>query len=207
MIQEEVTRPDPLRYFDVLGKQGDWLLVDLCNSLEGWVFAPSIAGLNLDVDMDVLPVLTPPATPAILQTMLPANQASLDQAKRTLVAFFELLYDKNYEEAAKIFGGGYGIAIMWNPDVDPDDHPTLLMRACEWNGFQCFVRVDRIANAAQISPMEYRFTVEFVNEDGTLYQRRDAQDNKVSQFIFKVVRDCNGKYLVVTWPFYEQYGV
>ena len=56
-------KTDPLAFFDVLGKQGDWLSVDLCNNAQGWVFSPAINDVNMDVNLDDLPVLAPPATP------------------------------------------------------------------------------------------------------------------------------------------------
>ncbi|MGW8227051.1 MAG: hypothetical protein ACWGOY_15020, partial [Anaerolineales bacterium] len=43
----------------------------------------------------------------------------------------------NYERAAELFGGSYEILQTMNPDIDPDDHLTLLRHACEGNGFQC----------------------------------------------------------------------
>ena len=205
-IQVEITKTDPLRFLDVLGIQGDWLLVDLCNDLQGWVFAPSVASMNIEIDTDQLPIIDPPATPANPPTAAPLLENSMDEARATLTRFIDFLNRKEYKAAAQIFSGGYGIAIMWNSDVDPNDHAELLMRACEWNGFQCFLRINRIVEEKQVSPMEYYFVLEFLRPDGELYQRNDAQNQPITRFGFRVVRDCDGRFLVVTWPFYEQYG-
>ena len=207
-FQGTIVKPDPLTFFNVLGKYNDWLLADLCNGKQGWIFAPAIADLNLDVALDDLPLITPVQTPAKPAASLSQNKSSaaVDQASKTLISFFDLLNNQNYAEAVQLFAGGYGAAINWNPDVDPEDYPALLERACEWNGFQCFLRVSKIINAEQVSPMEFHFIVELINPDGSLYQRRGVNDTTVTQFLFRVARDCNGKYFVVDWPFYEQYS-
>jgi hypothetical protein len=206
-FQGKINKPNPITFLDVLGKHGDWLLVDLCNGMQGWVFGPAIDRMNLEVEMDDLPLLTPAPPSMTLPTSPPQNKKeAIDQASKTLVTFFDLLYNKKYEQATKLFGGGYGVVINWNSDVDPDDYPALLMKGCEWNGFVCSLRIGKIIEAKQISPMEYHFIVEFIKDDGSLYQRRGANDTTVSQFLFRVARDCNGEYFVVDWPFYEQYG-
>ena len=205
----KLVKPFPFLFFEVLGKQGDWLLVDLCENKQGWVFAPAIANINLDVVLDDLAVITPPPPSGISPTGLPDNQNedSIDQARKTLVTFFDHLYNKNYSDAVEVFGGGYGIVINWNSDVDPSDYPTLLMRGCEVNGFQCFLRVNRIIEEVQVSAMEYHFTVEFIMSDGTIYQRSGPNEETITQFTFRVARDCNGSFYVIDWPFYEQaYG-
>lgn len=201
-------KTNPISFLNVLGKHGDWLLIDLCDNNQGWVFAPAIARINFDVTMDDLPEIIPPPPSTVLQATLPLIESAdaIDQANKTLVEFFDHLYEKNYAEAVKVFAGGYGVAINWNSDVDPYDYPTLLMRACEWNGFHCFLRIGKTIKGEQISPMEFHFIVEFINEDGSLYNRRGPDDAEISQFGFRVVRDCDGNYYAVDWPFYEQYG-
>jgi hypothetical protein len=192
-------KDDPLASFDILEKQGDWLLVDLCNNERGWIFAPAIDDINIHLDSDDFPV-TPGVSPTNLA--LPIDKGSINQAKDTLINFFDLLYYKKYEEAAEIFTGGYGMIIMWNPDVNPQDHSSLLKTACEYNDFQCSLRVSQVVKEEQISRMEYHFTVEFIKEDESIYERPDNNGEMVSQFLLHVVKDCNGKYFVVDWPFY-----
>ena len=194
-------KQDPLVLFDVLQKQGDWLLVDFCNNQQGWIFGPAIADTNIHVDSENLPVA--PGTQEILPTVpIVANNESRERAKNVLVSFFDHLSSKKYAEASKVFSGGYGMILMWHPDVDTQDYPTLLRTACELDEFQCSLRVSRVVAEQQISPMEYHFIVEFVTETGNPYQRSNNNDVLVSQFLFRVVKDCNEKYYVVDWPFY-----
>jgi hypothetical protein len=120
-----IIKDNPLTLFDILDKQGDWLLVDFCHNKQGWIFAPAIDDINIHLDSDDFPV-TPEASQAKLTS--PANQSSINQAKDTLISFFDLLYNKEYEEAAELFSGGYGMIIMWNPDIDPQDHTSLLKK-------------------------------------------------------------------------------
>ena len=204
----EISKPDSIAFFEILGKYQDWLLVDLCNDQQGWVFAPATDPSNLMFDPDRLPLITPQPTllPSAASTAADQASALLDQAGETLVSFFELLNLKNYQKAVDLFGGGYGIVINWNPEVDPNDAEELLSRGCEFNSFECFLRLNRIVNAEQVSPLEYHFTVEFLNPDGSIHQRRGMDGMMITQFLFRVVRDCSGKFLVVDWPFYEQYG-
>jgi len=199
VTQSQLFKSNPLAFYKILGKQGDWLLVDLCNDRSGWLFAPAIHDVNIHINSDALSITTPVVTPAVSAENVSLGNAK--EAKRTLVSFFNLLYERNYEEAARMFGGGYGTIIMWNPDLDAMDYPGLLKRACEQDGFRCFFRIKRIVKTEQISSMEYLFTVEFMKEDGSLYRFGNPQDNN-SKFSFRVVRDCDGRYLVVDWPIY-----
>lgn len=65
---------------------------------------------------------------------------------------------------------------MWNEDVDPLDTPTLLMRGCEWNGFLCSVRVRQVLEVEALSIKEYRVTVNFKNQDGSLFGLHNLAD-------------------------------
>jgi hypothetical protein len=190
-------KKDPLAFFDVLEKQGDWLLVDFCNHQQGWVFAPAIDDTNIHMNSENLPM-----SPDPLEISPTVDSVSIEHAKNTLISFFDYLSGKEYDEASKVFSGGYGLILMWNPDVDKQDYPALLRTACEFNDFQCSLRISRVVGEQQISPMEYHFNVEFIRDDGSLYQRPDSNDVMVSQFLFRVVKDCNERYFVVDWPFY-----
>ena len=195
-----IVKNDPLAFFDILEKEGDWLFVDLCNDRKGWVFAPAIDDINIHLDSDDFPgsaVVSP------TQQTPRTDKRAIEQAKNTLTNFFDLLYEKKYAEAAELFSGGYGMIIMWNSNVDPQDHASLLSTACEFNDFQCSLRISRVVEEEGISPMEYNFIVEFIREDGSIYQRPDSNGAETSQFSFRVVKDCNDKYFVVDWPFYS----
>lgn len=194
-----IIKNDHLAFFDIIKKEGDWFLVGLCNDQLGWVFAPAIDDINIHLDPDDFP-----ATAGVSPTQQTprTDKRAIEQAKNTLTSFFDLLYQKKYPEAAELFSGGYGMIIMWNSIVDPQDHSSLLSTACEFNDFQCSLRISRVVEEEQISPMEYNFIVEFIREDGSIYQRPDNNGAESSQFSFRVVKDCNEKYFVVDWPFY-----
>jgi hypothetical protein len=47
-------------------------------------------------------------------------------AQYALMEFMENLHSRKYDEAARIYGGSYQTMINHNPDVDPNNHATLL---------------------------------------------------------------------------------
>lgn len=197
-----LVKENPIAFFDVLDKQGDWLLIDLCNNQQGWAFAPAIDDMNIHLYPYYLPTspVSQELTPTTIVSM--AEHESMEQAKDTLTSFFDYLYHKKYDEASKIFSGGYGVILRLDANLDAQDYPSLLKIACEDDVFQCALRVSQVVKEEQISPMEYHFTVELIKEDGSLYQRPDNKNVMTSQFLFRVVKDCDGKYFVVDWPFY-----
>ena len=141
------------------------------------------------------------ATPA--PTSLPAT---IGEAHQTLIRFFALLNEKNYTEADALYGGSYEGLQDNNPGVDPSDHVKLLENACEINGHQCL-----LTSAVTFKSLEgdtYIFQVEFSNPDGSLFVRgpccgaNETDMPPVSQFEYKVMRNANGKFLVMELPPY-----
>ncbi|GAB4473016.1 MAG: hypothetical protein Kow0088_07990 [Anaerolineales bacterium] len=97
------------------------------------------------------------------------DPASLDAAKQALVAYFEALKSGDYRAVVELYGGSYDVLKDMNQDISPDDHFALWARACEQNGFVCDLQIKNWVNAAQLSPEEFRLTVELQNPDGTLF--------------------------------------
>jgi len=70
------------------------------------------------------------------------------------------------------------------------------------------LRVRNVIEEKQISPFEYQFLVEFVTSDGSLFVRgpccgASATDMPPqSQFVYTVVRDCEGTFRVRDLPVY-----
>lgn len=204
----------PQKKYTVIGKHVDWWLVDLGNNESGWVYAPinetRFVG-NVEAVADVVSPSTP--TPEIILACTPTNKnetsaKGLEKAHNILIKFFELLNNREYEKAAALYGGEYQGLRDWNPLLDPQDHAALLKNACELNGLQC-LRVKRIVDEKVVSVAEYRFTVEFMNEDGSLFVLgpccgANATDMpSQSQFdYYRVIRDCTGKFLVLDLPVY-----
>jgi hypothetical protein len=207
-LQEAVTLSDQGLSYSVLGNHGDWWLVDLGNQLQGWVFGPVYKDNNFILgdaenelpDIKVSPAVTLLPTEPSLNSMADPTE----EAGHTLAAFFSFLHDHDYKNAAGLFGTSLNWLIMWNPDVDPSNHAALLEAGCETNGFDC-LQLNRVVKSSRISDMEYLFTVEFLDDKGNIYQFRGPVDANVTpptQFQFRVVRGCDGRYFVVTYPIY-----
>jgi Tol biopolymer transport system component len=108
---------------------------------------------------------------------IPPSQYSSDQppfymesARQALLAFFSLLHDGRYAEAVAYYGGSYSVLRDWNPLVAPDDYAALLRNACTSNGLRC-LPIKRIVLEKALSAKEYRFAVEFMEDDGSLFVR------------------------------------
>ncbi|WP_026370173.1 hypothetical protein [Kallotenue papyrolyticum] len=94
----------------------------------------------------------------------------LQRAHTTLLSFFTALHEGNYAQAAQYYGGSYDILRTWNPDTAPDDYAGLLAGGCEANGLQC-LKIKKIVREQATAAREFRFLVEFANEDGTTFRR------------------------------------
>jgi len=144
--------------------------------------------------------MPPTATP------VPSTPNDLESAREALIAFFSLLHAGRYSEATDYYGGTYDILRDWNPDVDEDDHATLFKRGCTGNGLQC-LRIRIIVCEEQVSPTEFRFMVEFMNEDGTVFVRGPccgASEEDMppqTQFTF-TAKKVDNRFLVQDLPVY-----
>lgn len=131
----------------------------------------------------------------------------IEKAHNTLLSFFELLNQREYEKAAALYGGDYQGLRDWNSLLDPQDHVALLTNGCEINGLKC-LRVKSIVDEKALSLAEYHFTVEFMNQDGSLFVRGPCCGGNAtdfppeSQFAYTVIRNCDGEFLVRELPVY-----
>ena len=204
---------DSQKKYSVIGKHIDWWLVDLGNNRSGWVYAP-VNVTRFFGNANAVPELESPPTPTpeIIPACTPAtnNETSLEgieKARNTLVSFFELLHQREYEEAAVLYGGDYQGLRDNNPIIDPQDYPALLTNGCELNGLQC-LPVKRIVDEQAVSWTEYQFTVEFMSQDGSLFVRGPCCGGNAtdfppeSQFAYTVIRNCAGEFLVLELPVY-----
>jgi hypothetical protein len=116
--------------------------------------------------------------------------------------FFLLLHDERYAEAVNYYGGSYDVLKDWNPEVS--DPATLFKNGCTINGLQC-LRIKSLWPADLVSPTEFRFTVEFMNADGTTYTRGPccgATDTPPqTQFVY-TVKKVGDEFLVQELPVY-----
>ena len=129
----------------------------------------------------------------------------LQNAEQAILDFLEELNEGNYKEAAELYGGGYEIMIDHNPSLDPNNHAELIQNACAINGAQC-LKVESVALDHKAAVNEYIFLVEFLNADGSLFVLgpccggNETDTPPRSSFAFTVVKDNEGKFLVMDMP-------
>jgi hypothetical protein len=129
----------------------------------------------------------------------------VESAQQTLISFFSYLHDGEYKQASALYGGMYHSLRDLNPRIDPDDHSALFKNVCTVNGAQC-LEVLQATLLEQPSPSEFRFIVQFSNEDGSLYSRgpccgEDSPNNIAqTEFIYTVRLACTGNYQVLELP-------
>ena len=80
---------------------------------------------------------------------------------------------EDYQDAADHYGGSYEDLTRLYPDIDPLDKAALLQRACIEEEFYC-LRVRQVLSGEVVrdngAPTNfYRYEVEFLNRDGTLF--------------------------------------
>jgi hypothetical protein len=119
----------------------------------------------------------------------PASQ-SLEHARNLLVRYFKLLHDGYYDEAVNLYADGYDTLAEWNPDVPANHYGQLLASACELQ-LRC-LEVRRVVRSTVISSSQFDFTIEFRNDDGTLFKRgpccgaTEKEMPTVTQFTYRV---------------------
>ena len=199
-----------MKYF-VIGKHVDWWLIDLGNHQSGWIYAP-VSVTRFVGNVAAVPEIASPSTPTPIRiaACTPANTTEtpaegMEKARSALVRVFEHLNHQEYEKAAPLYGGEYQGLREWNPLIDPQDHAALLKSGCEINGLQC-LQIKRIVDEKVVSLAEYHFKVEFVNENGSLFVLGPCCGGNAtdmpprSQFDYRVIRNCEGKFLVLELP-------
>lgn len=133
-----------------------------------------------------------------------ANDGS---AYSILLQFFDHLHTGRYEEAVKLYGGSYQLMVDQNPAIDPADHVELMKSACTVNGAQC-LQVKVAGIESKPSPNEYLFTVQFQNDDGSLFElgpccgASEAEQPSVSLFEIRVLQVAEGEFRVLDMPPY-----
>lgn len=143
--------------------------------------------------------------PSLNGTPKPFSDQEL--ARQTLYQFFDHLHDGKYQEAASLYVGEYETMIVQNPDLNPTDHVALFHNACTLNGLRC-LKVKTARLEKQVSPTEFRFLVEFQNEDGSLFilgpccgaNATDMPPQSV--FPYTVMKDAQGNFLLLDVPVY-----
>lgn len=135
------------------------------------------------------------------------NLSDEEHAQHALMGFLEDLHNGKYAEAAQFYGGSYETMIDHNPDINPNDHATLLRNACTLNGMQCF-RGKIIGLEEKESDAKYVFMVEFRKDDGTLFAlgpccgSDQTSTPPQSVFLFTVIKVYQNEFIVMDMPPY-----
>lgn len=154
-----------------------------------------------------VPTHTPTALTPLLPTwtVTPAKTSDLDLARHTLLAFFTLLHDGRYAEAAPLYGGPYDVIREQNPDIPGDDYEALWQAVCTRQTL-C-LSVARIVDEKAIGQDEFEFVIEFIWMDGTLFKlgpccgATEAEMPPVWQFPY-TIKKVEGKFQVMEGPVY-----
>jgi len=145
------------------------------------------------------------STPTLQLTPTSLPSAA-SEAQAALIKFFELLNSKRYADANAFYGGDYEQLKIFSSDTNPADHAKLWADACQLAGLQC-LKI-RTATLENLQDDTYIFQVEFSNPDGSRFVQgpccgSDETDMpSVSQFEYKVIRNADGKFLVMELPPY-----
>ena len=135
-----------------------------------------------------------------------ANDAQI--ATDRLLRFLSDLHEGRYERAAALYGGTYDTMIDHNPSLNPADHASLMRNACGINGAQC-LEVENAQLASQPAPGQFTFSVQFQQQDGSLYVRgpccgaSETDDPPQSVFLLTVSKTPDGSFLVLDMPPYS----
>ncbi len=128
-------------------------------------------------------------------------------ARKALEAYLIAVRESRYADAAALYGGDPQTLIDWNPDMDPNDLPVLFEKGCTQNGLVCNLSIARYVEETQVSPTDYRFSVELSNPDGSPFSRgpccgADPQTNPPETRFDFTVREIDGEYKVLDLPVY-----
>jgi hypothetical protein len=141
-----------------------------------------------------------------LNTPQPTQTLTAIQAFDVLGNFLRLLHEKNYGDAAPLYGGDYEQLHVFNPQIDPNDHVALWSWACDHQLLQCLEV--RSATLKHQEGDAYVFQVEFNKPDGSLFVlgpccgANETEMPPVSQFEYTVIRNSEGKFVVMNMPPY-----
>ena len=148
----------------------------------------------------------PPVNPPLTQPVLTSLPSTAGEAQDALVNFLTLLHTAKYTQAVPLYGGDYEALKVFNPEIDPKDPAALWMWSCDHQLLQCLEV--RSVTFEQLVEDAYIFQVEFSNPDGSLFVlgpccgATETEMPPVSQFQFTVIRNADGRFVVMNTPPY-----
>jgi len=134
-----------------------------------------------------------------IATTVASLPSRLAQARAALLTYFSVLHSQDYNEVIYFYGGSYGLLRDWNPTVDPNDFAALFENGCTINGLMC-LEARTVVQEEEISSHEFKFVVEFLNEDGSLFVSGPATSPQ-SQFTYTVMK-VDVRFLIQDLPVY-----
>jgi hypothetical protein len=167
-------------------------------------------GFSVEPAISPEPGLTPAISPVPLTPLLPAwatpppDATDLEIARNTLLAFFTYLHGGEYTEAAALYGGPLDAVVVPDAESPPSDPGQFWEEACFL--LQC-LRVAAVVEEEQIAPDEFRFVIEFMWDDGTLFKlgpccgASEADMPPVWRFPY-TVKVIEGRFFVMEPPVY-----
>ncbi len=128
------------------------------------------------------------------------------RAHQAIVAFFSLLSQEKYDQAAVLYGGDYTQLEVYAPEVDPGDRGRLWQNACEKSGLQCLP----VASAAYLGSTGdvFTFLVQFRKPDGNVFALAPCcgepgfLDTPRADFVYRVGLTPDGTFVVLDLPVY-----
>jgi len=141
----------------------------------------------------------------LVQSCQPNVSAEAAEAEKVLRSFLEDLHAGRYDLAASRYAPEDDVLTGMNPDLEPGDMKTLLQRACTQNGFMCLLPDDEL-NVVRSSQGEFVFSVGFILDDGTRFERGPCcgeESVEPPQSAFDMCVRCDaGRCLVLDLPPY-----
>lgn len=143
----------------------------------------------------------------LFQATYQVDPEKVEAARQALSAYLEMLIQGKYSEAAELYGSSYDILRSNNPTIPGDNFAGLIEAGCTLNGFVCNLSIKNEVSYAVIAPDTYRFSLELLNPDGSLFilgpccGASEVESPPVSQFDF-IVKETEQGYKVMTLPVY-----
>lgn len=117
-----------------------------------------------------------------------------DDPETLMKAYFNSLYDENYDKVATYYGGTYEELQGYHPQMDNNDHAALFKAYIEITGGQ-LVKIESIININEIrTNEEYSFELTFIDKKGNSFR-----EGMVYTYSVKKV---DGRYKVMELPPY-----
>ncbi len=124
-------------------------------------------------------------------------------AKMALNNFLSLLEQKQCSQAALYYGGDYKVLKSMNIQDNSDSNTELWQNFCTVNGGICLPF--KIVNQQNMNEKEFKFTVQYFNEDGSLFATEGCPCRGGGQgsFAFRVKKQGE-QFLVMDLPPYQK---